>query len=208
MEWFTENLLQNIIDHEIFNDILSSINSLHHVQRIAEIRRLFVIHGTTEVFAKWRFSENHAYTYNKGARSELQANIGIWPNGIRLGYGFEPTSAMFGQPDNIYRFKKITMDLLQDANSVTSRTWKKLSPLYAERNLRTNEFVSKDKLQFNELHEWLNTENATWLFGGCFIGIEPAGKTPSILNRENSLHFIDVFFGATLDFYKEVWEHY
>lgn len=214
--WFTNDLLQKFADHrsqEVSRDltyILSSINSRHYVQKIAEIRRQFVKRGATEVFAKWRISkdEDHVYTYNKGARSEIQANIGIWNNGIRLGYGFEPTSAMFGQPDNINRFLYITMDLLQNANSVTSKTWKERSPLYVEKYLRTNDWQTTVKLQFNELYDWLKTENATWLFLGCFIGIEPDGKTPSILDQKNSLDFIDKYFESTLDFYEEVWRHY
>jgi hypothetical protein len=211
--WFTEGLLQkldNTHSQEIssgLDNILSSINSKHYVQKIGEIRRQFVPRGANKVFEYWRIQDDHSYTFNKGARSELQANIGIWPDGIRLGYGFEPTSAMFGNPDNICRFLNITKELLQNANSVTSRTWEKLSPLYAESCLNTTD-LKQEVIQFDELYDWLNTENATWLFWGCFVGIKPDGKTPSILDHKNSLDFIDNFFETTLEFYEEVWRHY
>ena len=214
--WFTDDLFQKFAEHLAqeatidLSDILSSINSRRYVQKIAKIRRQFVIRGATEVFANWRIpnDKSHAYTFNKGARSEIQANIGIWNNGIRLGYGFEPTSAKFGKPDKIYQFLNITMNLLQDANSVTSKTWKELSPLYAEKYLKTHNWQTTVKLQFNELVDWLKTEKASWLFFGCFIGIEPNEKAPSILDEVKALDFIDKFFESTLDFYEEVWRHY
>lgn len=135
--WFSSDLFQKMSNdccHEVSDQILDVINSKPNVQKIAEIRRRFIHRGATQVFASWRVSDtgHHAYTYNKGARSELQANIGIWDEGIRLGYGFDPTGAMFGEPEKDYKFLNTTITLLQDCNSATNKIWKTLSPIYAE----------------------------------------------------------------------------
>ena len=97
--WFTNDFFQadNFNDFgEDLNGILRLINSQHFVKKIDETRCQFVNRGVTTTFKKWhihkRTDDKHAYTFNYGARSELQANIGIWGEGItgvRLGYGFQ-----------------------------------------------------------------------------------------------------------------------
>src|SRR3972149_2316133 len=137
--WFTNDLFQanNFNDFsDDLNYILCLINSQHYVKKIAETRRRFFPKGTTKIFEKWRIDERkdekYAYTFNRGARSELQANIGIWETGVRLGYGFDFTRGAFGDPEKANKFLSSVMSLLQDHNSVTSKTWKTLCPLYVE----------------------------------------------------------------------------
>jgi hypothetical protein len=94
------------------------------------------------------------------------------------------------------------------SNSVTSKIWKNLShSLYVEYE-KENEERKKTYINFEQLFDWLNTEDAFWLFFGCFIGIEPKDDIPSILDEKKSLVRINEFFEKTLDFYEEVWNTY
>jgi len=226
--WFTNDLFQadNFNDFsDDLNYILRLINSQKYVEKIAETRRRFVPKGATKIFEKWRIVERkdkkHAYTFNRGARSELQANIGVrceGETGVRLGYGFNLLGSRFGKPSRVYKFLNIVLTLLKDRNSVTSKTWKTLCPLYYVEYERKedvqNNFTNRDYIQSKELRAWLNKEDAIWLFFGCFIGIEPKDIScifkdiPSILDEKNSLIFINEFFKSTLDFFEEIWEHY
>ncbi len=43
----------------------------------------------------------HWYTYNTGGRNEAQFNIGLFPEYLRVGLGFEFTEKMFGNPDRV-----------------------------------------------------------------------------------------------------------
>ncbi|MFH1704167.1 MAG: hypothetical protein ABIB41_12230 [Nitrospirota bacterium] len=226
--WFTNDFFQANNFDDFFEDlnyVLRLINSQHYIKKIDETRSQFVNRGVTETFKKWvehkRKDEKYAYTFNYGARSELQANIGIWGKGItgvRLGYGFDFTRAAFGDPDKAYNFLNIVMRLLKDHNSVTSRIWKTLCPLYYVEYARKEDVQEKLNpqrswdIQFDQLYDWLNKEDAIWLFFGCFIGIEPRKDIrcifkdiPSILDEKNSLIFINEFFKSTLDFFEEVY---
>lgn len=216
--WFTSDFFDKD-NLEIPKDILNLINSQPYVKKISEIRkgirRRFKLRGAKEVFSHWRMDTewNHAFTFNKGARNELQANIGIWgkgikgneirSKGIRLGYGFNFTRGGRGEPSKVYKFLEIMMHLLQDNNSVTSKIWKNLSPLYVEYEKENNE-RKETYINFEQLFDWLNTENAIWLFFGRFIGIKAKDDIPSILDEKKSLVFINEFFEKTLDFYEEV----
>ncbi len=216
--WFTRDFfdLDGNGNWEIPKDILNLINSQPYVKKISEIRRRFVVRGAKEVFTVWRRDTrlNHAYTYNKGARNELQANIGIWHKGIkddehrsigiRLGYGFNFSGGRFGEPLKVSEFLDIMLGLLRNNNSVTSKIWNNLSPLYWVEYVKENYELKKTNKNFEQLFDWLKTEDVIWLFFGRFIGIKPKEDIPSILDEKNSLVFINEFFEKTLDFYGEV----
>lgn len=215
--WFTNEMFQKFANHrghkvseDELNSILVPINARPHVEQIAETRRQFVRQGATEVFTKWRFHKNgkHVYTYNKGGRSELQANIGIFPEGIRLGYGFNLSGAAFGDRYKASKFLEITVELLKDLSSSTYRIWKSLSPVYAEVLVQKTKFWDPTDIEFQDLPKWLSTEDALWLFFGRFVGIETGINTPSILEQKSTLDYIDEFFASTLSFYEEVWREF
>lgn len=214
--WFTSDFFDKDGNWEIPKDILNLINSQPYVKKISEIRRRFKVRGAKEVFTVWRRDTrlNHAYTYNKGARNELQANIGIWHKGIkgdehrrigiRLGYGFNFSGGRFGEPLEVSKFLDIMLGLLRNNNSVTSKIWNNLSPLYWVEYVKENYELKKTNKNFEQLFDWLKTEDVIWLFVGRFIRKEPKEDIPSILDEKNSLVFINEFFEKTLDFYEEV----
>jgi hypothetical protein len=43
----------------------------------------------------------HWYTYNTGGRSEAQFNIGLFPEYLRIGLGFEFTAGQYGRPEAV-----------------------------------------------------------------------------------------------------------
>ena len=78
----------------------SCLSDIQHIRRSWKPRvktRLAFAYG--EVLA----DREHWYIYNAGGRNEAQFNIGLFPDYLRIGLGFEFTKKVYGEPEEVQR---------------------------------------------------------------------------------------------------------
>jgi len=54
-----------------------------------------------QAFEGFAVEAEHWYTYNTGGRNEAQFNIGLFPEYLRIGLGFEFTKKNYGDPETV-----------------------------------------------------------------------------------------------------------
>ncbi len=205
--WFSQDILNKIGQgsseniEQALNEIKSQINQLPHVQKISEIRKKYHLKSYREVFGKFRLWPNFAFTYHQGGRNELQANIGIRQDGIRLGYSFYLDISMFSDTFKIDSFLNATITSLHNCESATYKVWESLSPVYTEVWM-SRECCLRGFFKFERFCAFLE-KSSSFVFFGSFLALEENAGVPSILDHSKSLQFIDKFFELTLPFFDE-----
>ncbi len=113
----------------------------------------------------------HWYTYNTGGRNEAQFNIGLFPEYLRVGLGFEFTEKMFGNPNRVRTVYDAFRGLVDNQQQVLRR--------FAQDNALQIEWLPKDKagqgaLEYRPTQDtigWLvrRKKEADWIFVGRLL---------------------------------------
>lgn len=87
---------------------LNQTSCLHDIQRIRGNRDTQRTHGSWKrriakqpAFSEFTTEPRHWYTHNTGGRNEAQFNIGLFPQYLRVGLGFEFTRGIYGNPEAV-----------------------------------------------------------------------------------------------------------
>lgn len=78
---------------------LNSLPCLHDLQD--QRRRQGVRAREQEAFGTFKADPFHWYSFNHGGRNEAQFNVGMFPDYLRVGLGFEFTEKQGGNPKNV-----------------------------------------------------------------------------------------------------------
>ncbi len=84
---------------EDLHAFLNEESCLHDIQHIRhgvnpQVRGQLAFGNCTPEYEHW-------YTYNIGGRNEAQFNIGLFPDYLRIGLGFEFTKKAYGKPERV-----------------------------------------------------------------------------------------------------------
>jgi len=144
----------------------SYLNQLSCFRDLQETRRKWKVRTTnTEAFGNFATDPKHWYTFHHGGRNEAQFNVGLWPNYLRVGMGFEFTLKKGGDP------------------TIVGLTYACFTKAVASKRIEFQKFVADNKLEI----EWTNNrdesiefvptnEVVSWLFdppnepGWIFVG--------------------------------------
>lgn len=78
------------------------LNSLPCLRDLQDQRRKFGIRSPEqEAFGTFKPEPYHWYSFNHGGRNEAQFNIGMFPEYLRVGLGFEFTEKQGGRPSDV-----------------------------------------------------------------------------------------------------------
>ncbi len=113
----------------------------------------------------------HWYTYNTGGRSEVQFNVGLFPDHLRVGLGFELTRRAFGEPEKVLTAYDAFRSLVERDQPILDR--------FAQKNGLWIEWLPKGKsgrdgleyVESKDLTAWLvsRKKEADWIFVGRLL---------------------------------------
>jgi hypothetical protein len=162
----------------------SYLNQLACLQDLQDTRRKWKVRTTnSETFGNFATDPKHWYTFHHGGRNEAQFNVGLWPNYLRVGLGFEFTLRKGGDP------------------TIVGLTYSCFTTAVASKRTEFQKFVADNKLEI----EWTNNKDesiefvptnevVSWLFeppnepGWIFVGrLLRRGTDAQILENPDEL---------------------
>jgi hypothetical protein len=148
---------------------------------------------------KFPTDREHWYIYNTGGRNEAQFNVGLFPDYLRVGLGFEFTKKAHGKPEEVQR-------VYDQFCSVVGRYRRGFDRFAHDNSLqvewRPEGTTRRDYVSTQDLSEWLldGSERFDWVFVGRLLH---RGKEAEIL--EDAMQLKDVMesvFGS----FKPLWQ--
>jgi hypothetical protein len=176
------------------------LNSLPCLQNIQQIREKWV-YGVRQnlAFAGDLIPEyEHWYAYNTGGRNEAQFNIGMFPDYLRIGLGFEFTKKKGGDPERVHSAYDSFLVVIQQEDTFKN---------FVQKNYLEIEWVPKDEtiLKYERTEDvvnWLlHPPPADWIFIGRLLKIY---SDAIILEDPQRLgNLIDIIFTGFLPIWEE-----
>jgi hypothetical protein len=141
----------------------------------------------------------HWYIYNTGGRNEAQFNVGLFPDYLRIGLGFEFTKKVHGKPEDVERVYDHFCSVVRQYRQGFDRFAKEnsLQVEWRPKGTAHREYVSTQ-----ELSEWLlhGSERFEWVFVGRLLY---RGKDAGILEDAVQLkEVMESVFGS----FKPLWQ--
>jgi len=86
----------------VFDELHPYLNRLARLSDLQTIRLGWKSRtGSQDAFGSFKADPRHWYTFNHGGRSEAQFNVGMCPDYVRVGLGFEFTEKQGGDPSAV-----------------------------------------------------------------------------------------------------------
>lgn len=185
------------------NDLHSFLNRgscLRNIQRTRRERNPNA--RSRSAFDGFAVEWEHWYTYNTGGRSEAQFNIGLFPEYLRIGLGFEFTAGQYGRPEAVqleYRCFR----------SIVARHQRGFANFARENQLRV-EWKPEGQTELRHIStaeetlKWLSRrppKAPDWIFVGRLLDRR---EDAELLNDPHQLkNVIESVFGGFLHYWKE-----
>lgn len=124
-------------------------------------------------FEDFAVDYEHWYTYNTGGRNEAQFNVGLFPDYLRVGVGFEFTPKMYGDPPRVQTAYGAFSEVLRQHQQGFDR--------FAQENSLQVEWcpegkTGRDNLKYvptdNVLRWLIRPKVADWIFVGRLLNRE------------------------------------
>jgi hypothetical protein len=169
---------------------------LRNIQRTRRDRNPNI--RSISAFARFAVAREHWYTYNVGGRSEAQFNIGLFPEYLQIGLGFEFTKKMHGNP-------RIAKSMYEQFVDVLRQDRESFDQFVHENSLQIEWRPGESRLEYEptkDVSSWLidSSDDAEWLFVGKLLRREDDAKLledPSLLKESME----SVFMG-----FKPLWQ--
>jgi hypothetical protein len=141
----------------------------------------------------------HWYIYNTGGRNEAQFNVGLFPDYLRVGLGFEFTKKVHGKPEDVRR--------VYDQFCSVVRRYRQGFDRFAQENSlqvewRPESTAHREYVSTEGLSEWLlhGSDPSDWVFVGRLLY---RGKDVEILEDAVQLKKVmESVFGS----FKPLWQ--
>jgi hypothetical protein len=162
-EEIQEHFVSFIQDLHLF---LNETSCLRDIQLIRRTRKPGITN--LRAFRSFTPAPRHWYTHNAGGRNEAQFNIGLSPNYLRMGLGFELTKGRYGDPDVVWT----AYDRFREALERQRQTFEQYA---VEAPLTVELVVEGDDqpryTQAQETLEWLMNPplESDWIFVGRLL---------------------------------------
>jgi len=138
----------------------------------------------------------HWYTYNTGGRNEAQFNIGLFPDYLRFGLGFEFTKKVYGEPESVGPVFGQFCDILRQHRQAFDR--------FAQDNSFWVEWLPEGKtgrinlghVRTHDVSKWLlHPKVSDWIFVGRLLYRKDDANTlkdPTRLKQAMESVFVDL----------------
>ncbi len=149
---------------ERLHSFLNETSCLHDIQTVRQMR----VRAGRHAFGRRSFKAQpgHWYTRSSGGRKEAQFNVGLFPEYLRIGLGFEFTKGRYGSPD-----VQTTFGEFRNALARNRQAFERL----VQDNLFRVEWVPKDQTVVNRVQtqgvtRWLlRPKPSDWIFIGRLL---------------------------------------
>ncbi len=182
-------------------ELHSFLNETSCLSDVHRIRRRWSPRSTAQrTFKEFVVEPEHWYTYNAGGRNEAQFNVGMFPDYLRVGLGFEFTRGGFGEPDVVQPLYRRFREVIGQHEQIFER--------FVQQNSLQVEWLPerKKRLEYvstGDVTKWLlrrPPKVPDWIFIGRLLR---RGKDAEILEEPVQLkEVMESMFGSL----KPLWE--